>query len=441
MLPTRHPQTRDARLIVPQPDPSHPVPEHEHAFLATGSLEEDAAIAAGGLGAVEAAVKQPTPPVTYYYDPDSGERAAAVSQYAQKLQNDQPSEAEIEARARRPRGFSPDEASGIHPVHREPVAEAVVPEWIATPTDSNPGLERKKMVVSPVEDTLQHSRERVAARWYALKGVFDHSVQEPVVETPRSTERRVPMVTVFSLAGGVGKTSLVATLGRTLSSMGEKVLLTDTTSHGLLPFYFGASELKPGVVRTFSPPVGSTDAPIYLVSYDVLQKDGEAEAQEWLVDELTQNGRGMQRVILDLAPGAAWVARRMAKMNSITLVPVAPDMNSVISLGSVEKYFAGIVNEEGQAAQPYYMLNQFDASVPLHLDVREVMRRQLGDRLLPFVIRRSQSVSEALAEGMTVMDYAPDQAVAGDYMNLASWLRTQSMPAPAGLRNARWSEQ
>ena len=42
---------------------------------------------------------------------------------------------------------------------------------------------------------------------------------------------------------------LVATLGRALSSLGEKVLLADATSHGLLPFYFGASELRPGVVR------------------------------------------------------------------------------------------------------------------------------------------------------------------------------------------------
>jgi cellulose synthase operon protein YhjQ len=442
MLPTRHPQTRDARLIVPQPDPQHPVLENEREFIGTGSLEEEAAIAAAGTAAIAAAAHQTNPPITYYYDPDSGERAAAVDQYAQRLQSEA-MPPEPDTRPRRTRGYMPDEASGVHTAYRpkaEPVA-APVPEWISQ-TDSNPAVEpRKPIPVSPVEDTLQHSRERVAARWYALKGVFDHSVQEPTVDPARAQERRVPMVTVFSLAGGVGKTSLVATLGRTLSSMGEKVLLTDTTSHGLLPFYFGASELRPGVVRTFSPPAGSTDAPIFLVSYDVQQKDGGEAAQEWLVEELTTNGRGMQRVILDLSPGASWVARRMARLNSITLVPVAPDMNSVISLGPMEKYFSGLIDEEGQAAQPYYLLNQFDAGVPLHLDVREVMRRQLGDRLLPFVIRRSQSVSEALAEGMTVMDYAPDQAVAGDYMNLASWLRTQSMPAPSGIRNARWSEQ
>ena len=100
-----------------------------------------------------------------------------------------------------------------------------------------------------------------------------------------------------------------------------------------------------------------------------------------------------------------------------------------------------MIDGENRPVQPYYLLNGFDASLPLHLDVREVMRQQLGDRLLPFVIRRSPAVSEALAEGMTVMDYAPGGPVAGDYMSLASWLRTQSSPAVSGFKNARWSER
>ena len=90
-------------------------------------------------------------------------------------------------------------------------------------------------VQSSVADTLQHSRERVAARWFALKGVFEQPGQEQPEATPvRQKETRTPVLAVFSLAGGVGKTSPRRDLGRALSSMGEKVLLTDTTSHGLL---------------------------------------------------------------------------------------------------------------------------------------------------------------------------------------------------------------
>ena len=326
-------------------------------------------------------------------------------------------------------------------------AEPSSPAWLYAPQTPPPPAPRvvtnptaPPPIQSSVADTLQHSRERVAARWFALKGVFEQPGQEQQEMPIRQKEIRTPVLAVFSLAGGVGKTSLVATLGRALSSLGEKVLLTDTTSHGLLPFYFGASELRQGVVRTFSPPSGSTDAPIYLLSYDVDQCRDE-KAEEKLVEEISNHSKGTHRILLDLTPGSGWVARRMAKMNPTVLVPLAPDMNSVISLQAVEKYFQGVADSDGRPLQPYFLINQFDASLPLHLDVREVLRRQLGDRLLPFVIRRAPIVSEALAEGMTVMDYAPETPIAEDYQNVAAWLRTIAAPATAGFRNVRWSER
>ena len=294
--------------------------------------------------------------------------------------------------------------------------------------------------MASVAETLQHSRERVAARWFALKGVFEQPGSEVEPAPVRQKEIRTPVLAVMSLAGGVGKTSLVATIGRSLSSLGEKVLLTDTTSHGLLPFYFGASELRHGTVRTFSPPSGSTDAPIYLVSYDVGMEHDESE-REKLIEDIVDGSRGTHRILLDLSVGSAWIIRSLARMSPTVLVPLAPDMNSVISLQSIEKFFHGMVDADGRALQPRYVINQFDVSLPLHLDVREVLRRQLGDRLLPFVIHRAPEVSEALAEGMTVVDYAPDSTVSGDYMNVATWLRTVAAPATAGFRNVRWSER
>jgi cellulose synthase operon protein YhjQ len=333
-----------------------------------------------------------------------------------------------------------------HPHASSHPADQAGPAWLYAPpippAPPKPLAPTPPPAQSSVADTLQHSRERVAARWFALKGVFEQPGQEQVEAAPvRQKETRTPVLAVFSLAGGVGKTSLVATVGRSLSSLGEKVLLTDTTSHGLLPFYFGASELRQGTVRTFSPPSGSTDAPIYLVSYDVDQKVSEEAAQENLVEEIVNSSRGTHRVLLDLTFNSAWIVRRMARMNPTILVPVAPDMNSVISLQSVEKFFHGVPDADGRPLQPFYLLNQFDASLPLHLDVREVLRRQLGDRLLPFVIRRAPAVSEALAEGMTVVDYSPESAVTEDYLTVATWLRTIAAPATAGFRNVRWSER
>jgi cellulose biosynthesis protein BcsQ len=137
---------------------------------------------------------------------------------------------------------------------------------------------------------------------------------------------------------------------------------------------------------------------------------------------------GRHRVLLDLSTGSNWLIRRLVDSHPVVLVPMAPDMNSVMSLRAVERMFRGIVDSEGRSLLPFYVLNQFDASLPLHLDVREVFRRQLGDRLLRLAIRRSPAVSEALAEGMTVLDYAPDASVSQDYRDIALWLRSISPP-------------
>lgn len=368
---------------------------------------------------------------------------------------------------RRPQGYRPDEAPGISPWDPTSPAMANSYDLHAAPEGARSGdlagpawlyaqqpVRAAQAPASSVADTLQHSRERVASRWFALRGIFDQAghdqtgLYQPGLSGQehgegahlRQREARTPVLAVFSLSGGVGKTSLVASLGRTLSSLGEKVLLADTTSDGLLPYYFGARELRPGVVRTFSPPSGSADAPISLVSYDVEHKGGDRRAQDLLAEAVATHGRGAGRLLFDINAQNGWIIRRLAAMNLTVLVPLGPDMNSVISLQAVERFFQGVTDHEGRALEPYYLLNQFDSSLPLHLDVREVLRRQLGDRLLPSVIRRAPAVSEALAEGMTVVDYAPEAQVSEDYMGIATWLRGVAPLASSGLRTARWSE-
>jgi cellulose synthase operon protein YhjQ len=321
----------------------------------------------------------------------------------------------------------------------------------------------------PVDDTLAGSRDRIANRWYALKNVFDPQAA-PVEQQPAQPPARVPVLAVFSLAGGVGKTSLVASLGRALSSRGERVLLIDTAAYGLLPFFFGARDQRPGMLRTFNPPGVSADAPIQLVTIDPESQPPEHRVdpnqpsnlinqdpnqhpyqaqsltpnQDWLASEVARYTRSANRVLIDLPTASGSTTRRVLRLAPVVLVPVLPDMNSVVSVGAIEAFFRNNgsgINTGGKQILPYYVLNQFDYSLPLHLDVREILREQIGDRLLPFALRRSPAVSEALAEGMTVMDYAPNAVVAEDYANLAGWVRGLSAPATQSYRGVRWSER
>ncbi len=290
------------------------------------------------------------------------------------------------------------------------------------------------------EDTLQGSRERLATRWFALRSVFESSVP-PTQAAPAPLPARPPVMAVFSLAGGVGKTSLVATLGRALSARGERVLLVDTAAYGLLPFFFGAGDQRPGMLRTFSPPASSGDAPIQMITLDPEMFGPETAPQEALTAEISKHARGVGRVIVDLATASGATTRRIMRLAPQILVPLIPDMNSVVSVGSIDAFFDHNGVASANPSLPHYVINQFDASLPLHLDVREVLRGQLGDRLLPFVLRHTPAVSEALAEGMTIIDYAPNSAAAEDFSSLASWVKSLSAAATTTFRGVRWSER
>jgi len=310
------------------------------------------------------------------------------------------------------------------------------PAWLTSP----PGNASSKVHPQAPEDTLQGSRERVASRWFALKGVFDET-HLPSEAAPVPGPSRTPVLAVFSLAGGVGKTSLVATLGRALSGRGERVLLVDTSSFGLLPFYFGAHDQRPGVLRTFSPPGPGGDSPIQMIALDSETIGPEATSQDVFGLEIARYSGGVSRVLIDLATASGAIVRRALRFSPMILVPILPDMNSVVSVGAIDAFFQHNGMANGSSALPYYLLNQFDAALPLHLDVREVLRQQLGDRMLPFTLRRTAAVSDALAEGMTVMDYAPNSTAAEDFNNLAGWLKSHAAPANSAFRGVRWSER
>jgi cellulose synthase operon protein YhjQ len=317
-----------------------------------------------------------------------------------------------------------------------------LPQIEAAETESEAASEPESVPQAesiPQTEPMPQTTPAAATRWFALRSIFAPAQAPLDPSSFPAFEQRPPIVVVFSLAGGVGKTCLVATLGRVLSSLGEHVLLAETATCGILPFYFGSRELRPGVVRTFFPPGAfgeDCDAPVQMLN---LQGDGsppEGSPHDPLLTELLRDGRGASRIVVDVATANRRWMSRLLSLQPTLLVPILPDMSSVACLGSLEALSA--VSANGEKA--LYLLNQYDASSPLHRDVRAILQQQLGDRLLPFVLRRSSLVSEALAEGMTLIDYAPGSEVAADYQDLAGWLRSLSAPATAGS-GGRWSER
>jgi hypothetical protein len=290
------------------------------------------------------------------------------------------------------------------------------------------------------EDTLQGSRDRLTSRWFALRGVFD-GAPAPVEAAPSPQIARAPSMAIFSLAGGVGKTSLVATLGRALSARGERVLLVDTAAFGLLPFFFGATDQRPGLLRTFSPS-GSEQRRTHSDGHARSGRLGSGNrnpGQESLTGEIAKFRAGEPR---HYRPGNRF--RRNHAAHHAHGAAGAGAGDSGHEFGGQRqlhrRFFEHNSNPAGKPSLPFYVLNQFDASLPLHLDVREVCASNWATAL-PFALRRTPAMSEALAEGMTVMDYAPNSTLAEDFATLAGWVKSLSAPATTSYRGVRWSER
>jgi cellulose synthase operon protein YhjQ len=405
-------QAAQQRAYAPPQPPQYPVPQYQPASApeAYPAAAPQPAYAAGAP----------------YYPPEPAPPAPAYPQYAQP-QYAPPVQVPLrEERLAPSRPWAP-----------EPHENPVRPAWLAA--------DRNEYSPAPMpqvmEDTLQGSRDRITSRWFALKGIFPGSAPVQAEPPAAPAPSRAPVLAVFSLAGGVGKTSLVATLGRALAARGERLMLVDTAAYGLLPFYFGARDQRPGVLRTFTAPGNNGDAPIQLLTVDCENLGPEAAAQDQLSQEIARNGHGASRILIDLATASGAITRRVLRMGPTVLVPVVPDMSSVVSVASIDSFFQRNGSAQGSPILPYYVLNQFDPSLPLHLDVREVLREQLGDRLLPFSLRRTPAVSEALAEGMTIVDYAPNSSVTEDFGALAGWVKSLAAPATSGFRGVRWSER
>ncbi len=317
-----------------------------------------------------------------------------------------------------------------------------MPSWSYIEETSSPAPRPNQRGASakPLKESQKGSGESFGSRWHALKDILGNAGGMPDLFAKRGQNQVSPVLAVFSLSGGVGKTSLLAALGRALTRGGESVLLMDTAPYGLLPFYFGARNQRPGVVRNFTYTGNRSSTSIRLVSIGAEELSSADESGKEIAEKLRNYAPDADRVLVDLATASKSITNSILRLSPTILVPVIPDMSSVMTLGAIEFFFRRHQSTTGEVVKRYYLLNQFDASFSLHVEVREALSHQLGERLLPFSLRHDSVVSEALAEGMTVVDYAPHSVAAEDIATLSEWLRVIS-PVEVSDQETCWSEQ
>ncbi len=263
-----------------------------------------------------------------------------------------------------------------------------------------------------------------------------HSRMQHLLEFRTVVNRRT--IGIFSLVGGVGVTSIAAALARLLANCGERVMLADAGGHTLLPRYFGGKGSKQGAIRRFDPIPGSDNQSIRTVSLDVEPFVGCDEEMDRILQEFAAEASRVDRVIWDLGNAPVDWTARILQPGIRVLVPLLPTAKCLMQLASTEDRLRRI-QSSGCSAQWQYVLNHFDELDPAQVEIRARFRAELGDRLLPFILRTSPLVNEALLRGRNIVDHAPASPLVSDLWRLARSVTGTAGPSPVVAPEA-WGE-
>jgi cellulose biosynthesis protein BcsQ len=241
-----------------------------------------------------------------------------------------------------------------------------------------------------------------------------------------------PVISVYSLAGGVGKTTVSANLGRALYAIGDRVLLVDASGSGLLPFYFGKNDLGAGLHTYFVP--GIHRPPLRVIGADEI-------TPEWLNGELKREMDVSYWTIFDLGPASTSVLPQILAMSTFLLVPLLPDLNSILTVSRVESSLETMRSRGSEIPSPFYLFNQFDPDDPIDQEARDLVVRQCGGRLLPLSIRHDSEAARAIASRKTVIDLAPGSEIASTCVQLASLFHRTAITSRVRRSSAQWDDQ
>lgn len=217
-------------------------------------------------------------------------------------------------------------------------------------------------------------------------------------ETVKAQETPLaPIIGFASYTGGVGKSTLAASLGAAFAQMGIRPLIVGQTAYSPLAYYFGGPRTLPSdggaTIQQYSYTVPNASQPIDLMIGNVPTGELVQHAQARLTETSV--------VLMDME--ASPHVEEDLPFFDMVIVPLRPDVNALVTIERIERVIESL--DRRPPLGVWYLLNQFDATRDLHVQVHDVLRQRLGNRLLLFVIPLDNSVQEALANGQPPQIY------------------------------------
>ena len=262
--------------------------------------------------------------------------------------------------------------------------------------------------------------------WRALEPSFLSSVEIRKGETAPAVR-----MALFSLNGGVGKTTLAASIAQSLSSSSKGTVLVNCSSGFALEQYLQIKGARLGGVSFLSTGTCSEAVPVPVIDACPLEGfDGVKQQQrERLIQEAVQQA---DLVLFDMPVIANAESRSLLLGTDLLVVPIVPDLQSTATVALLDAF---LCSKEKVGPNVHFVLNRYDSERSFHREVRARFEAILEKRLLPVVIPEDPLIQDATASGLTVLDYAPHSEVSREIDALAQMLTSPPLRSSTVAKN------
>jgi cellulose synthase operon protein YhjQ len=246
------------------------------------------------------------------------------------------------------------------------------------------------------------------------------------------------VVSIVSMKGGVGKTSIVAGLATALSKKAgvSSAVAIDLDPQNALQWHFGrASHDIPGLCtqamqhQSLNSIAFKSDLGVTCVPYGCADEEGRlgfesllGKQSDWLQTHMQSLALDEDSIVLiDTPPGPSPYLPQALTCAHLAIVILLPDAASFGTVPAMETYLDEMIPINPNL-RSLYLLNQVEESNLLGRDMGRALALHLGERLIPVTVKADEALREALVMQQTVLAYDPHGQASHDLNALATWL-------------------
>ena len=252
--------------------------------------------------------------------------------------------------------------------------------------------------------------------------------RDALSETTRK-RTKAKVIAIVSANGGVGRSTIVAGLAKTLRRPGGRTIAIDLDPQNALSSHLGITRQAPGLIQLKEqdadwgahrlPGFGDSEClpfGIGEVNDRRLLKQMMLEDSDWLNQHLaSMNLSENDTVILDTPSGETVYSQQALDAADLVLVMTVADAASYLALDSMTHW---LETSRRRAQRQRYVLNQRDDSRSFSRDMGVLFLRRLGANLIG-TIRLDHQFNESLAHGRDLLQYAPQSIGCQDILSLS----------------------